>query len=81
MPLIYALIPNKIINIKSHKLLVYANDIDIIGRTLQEVTAIFFSIRQSGFRCEEARGKINSFDERRLLPVGTLPQSEHHLQF
>lgn len=59
----------------------YANDIDIIGRTLQEVTAIFFSIRQSGFICEEAQGKISSFHERRLFPVGTLRQSEHHFQF
>ena len=33
---------NKTISSKSHMLLAYANDIDIIGRNLREVTGVFF---------------------------------------
>ena len=53
---------NKTISSKSHMLLAYADDIDIIGRNLREVTAVFSRIEKQsanfGLAVNEEKTKI-----------------------
>ena len=45
---------NKTFSSKNHMLLAYADDIDIIGRNLLKVTAVFSRIEKESAKCDLA---------------------------